>query len=284
MAGVSGEKPFRDPVTGRAIGEKAMLVVLALLIAIPALIVLISSFKTQGEIIKSPLSIPTKPSLAGYRSAKDINILRALRNSALVVAFSVPFTVAFAAMTAFAITRLGGWRSRALFIAFSVGLAIPAQVIGVQQSALFIDLHLNNSFRGLVLINMAATLPVSIFILTGFMRTLPKELFEAATIDGASPWRTFRSVAVPLSMPSIAAVAIFLFVMHWNDLFYPYLLISDPSKATLPVAIAGFRGEFSTNYPGLFAGLAIASAPMIAAYVFAQRWFVAGLTSGAVKG
>jgi raffinose/stachyose/melibiose transport system permease protein len=284
MATSSAEKPFRNPVTGRAIGEKAMLGVLALLIAVPALIVLISSFKTQGEIIRSPLSIPTKPSLEGYRSAKEINILRALRNSALVVAFSVPFTVAFAAMAAFAITRLGGWRSRALFIAFSVGLAIPAQVIGVQQSALFIDLHLNNSFRGLVLINMAATLPVSIFILTGFMRTLPKELFEAATIDGASPWKTFRSVAVPLSMPSIAAVSIFLFVMHWNDLFYPYLLISDPSKATLPVAIAGFRGEFSTNYPGLFAGLAIASAPMIAAYVFAQRWFVAGLTSGAVKG
>jgi raffinose/stachyose/melibiose transport system permease protein len=284
MANRIAEKPFRNPVTGRAIGEKAMLGVLALLIAVPALIVLISSFKTQGEIIKSPLSIPTRPSLEGYRSAKEINILRALRNSALVVAFSVPFTVAFAAMSAFAITRLGGWRSRALFIAFSVGLAIPAQVIGVQQSALFIDLHLNNSFRGLVLINMAATLPVSIFILTGFMRTLPKELFEAATIDGASPWKTFRSVAVPLSVPSIAAVAIFLFVMHWNDLFYPYLLISDPSKATLPVAIAGFRGEFSTNYPGLFAGLAIASAPMIAAYVFAQRWFVAGLTSGAVKG
>jgi raffinose/stachyose/melibiose transport system permease protein len=284
MAFAADEKPFRNPVTGRAIGENAMLAVLALLIAVPALIVLISSFKTQGEIIKTPLSIPTKPSLEGYRSAKEINILRALRNSALVVAFSVPFTVVFAAMTAFAITRLGGWRSRALFIAFSVGLAIPAQVIGVQQSALFIDLHLNNSFRGLVLINMAATLPVSIFILTGFMRTLPKELFEAATIDGASPWKTFRAVAVPLSMPSIAAVAIFLFVMHWNDLFYPYLLISDPSKATLPVAIAGFRGEFSTNYPGLFAGLAIASAPMIAAYVFAQRWFVAGLTSGAVKG
>jgi raffinose/stachyose/melibiose transport system permease protein len=284
MSATVHEKPFRNPVTGRAIGEKAMLGVLALLIAVPALIVLISSIKTQGEIIKAPLSIPTKPTLEGYRSAKETNILRALRNSALVVAFSVPLTVVFAAMTAFAITRLGGWRSRALFIAFSIGLAIPAQVIGVQQSALFKDLHLTNSFRGLVLINVAATLPVSIFILTGFMRTLPKELFEAATIDGASPWTTFRSVAAPLSMPSIAAVSIFLFVMHWNDLFYPYLLISDQSKYTLPVAIASFKGEFSTNYPGLFAGLTIASAPMIAAYVFAQRWFVAGLTSGAVKG
>lgn len=284
MSETANSKPFRNPVTGRAIGENALLVVLAVIIAVPALIVLVSSFKSQGEIIKSPLSIPTKPSLEGYRSAKDVDILRALRNSVIVVAFSVPLTALLAAMTAFAVTRLDGWKSRMLFVLFAVGLAIPAQVIGVQQSALFIDLHLNNSFRGLVLINIAASLPVSIFILTGFMRTLPKELFEAATIDGASHWRTFRSVAVPLSMPSIAAVSIFLFVMHWNDLFYPYLLISDNAKATLPVAISSFRGEFSTNYPGLFAGLAIASAPMIAAYVFAQRWFVAGLTSGAVKG
>jgi raffinose/stachyose/melibiose transport system permease protein len=280
----SADKPFRNPVTGRSIGEKAMLGVLAVLIAIPALVVLLSSFKTQGQIIKNPLSLPTKPSLDGYRSAQDTNILRALRNSVIVVVFSVPLTVLFASMTAFVVARMNNWRSRAIFIFFSIGLAIPAQVIGVQQSALFIDLKLNNSFKGLILINIAATLPVSIFILTGFMRTLPKELFEAATIDGASSWRSYRSVAIPLSMPSVAAVGIFLFVMHWNDLFYPYLLISDNAKATLPVAISSFRGEFSTNYPGLFAGLAIASAPMIAAYVFAQRWFVAGLTSGAVKG
>ena len=277
-------KSFRNPITGRAIGEKAMLIVLAILIAVPALVVFLNSFKTQGQIIQSPLSLPTKPTLDGYRSARETNILRALRNSVLVVAFSVPFTVLFASMTAFAVARMNDWRSRVLFAFFSIGLAIPAQVIGVQQSALFIDLKLNNSFRGLILINIAATLPVSIFILTGFMRTLPKELFEAATIDGATHWRTYRSVALPLSMPSVAAVSIFLFVMHWNDLFYPYLLISDNAKATLPVAISSFRGEFSTNYPGLFAGLAIASAPMIAAYVFAQRWFVAGLTSGAVKG
>lgn len=284
MSSTTPSKPFRNPISGKAIGQNAMLVVLAVIIAVPALIVLISSFKTQGEIIKNPLTIPTKPSIDGYRSAQETNILRALRNSVIIVAFSVPLTVFFAALTAFAVTRLEGWKSRALFALFAIGLAIPAQIIGVQQSALFIDLKLNNSFRGLVLINVAATLPVSVFILTGFMRTLPKELFEAATIDGASNWRTFRSVAAPLSMPSIAAVAIFLFVIHWNDLFYPYLLISDNAKATLPVVISSFRGEFSTNYPGLFAGLVIASAPMILAYVFAQRWFVAGLTSGAVKG
>ena len=284
MSAASKEGSFRNPVTGRAIGNTAMLGVLALLVAVPTLMVLLNSFKTQGQIIKNPLGLPLHPTLGGYRSAQELNILRALRNSVVVVLFSVPLSITASSMAAFAVARLQGWKSTALFASFALGLAIPAQVIGVQQSALFIDLKLNNSLVGLVLINIAATLPVSIFILTGFMRTLPKELFEAATIDGASNFRTFRSVAIPLSMPSIAAVAIFLFVIHWNDLFYPYLLISVNAKATLPVAIASFRGEFSTNYPALFAGLAIASGPMIAAYVFLQRWFVAGLTSGAVKG
>lgn len=275
---------FRNPVTGRAIGNTAMLGVLALLIAVPALMVIANSFKSQGQIIKSPLGLPTKPTVGGYRSAQELDILRALRNSVFVVLFSVPLSVLASTMTAFAVVRLRGWKSTALFGVFALGLAIPAQVIGVQQSALFIDLKLNNSLTGLILINVAATLPVSVFILTGFMRTLPSELFEAATIDGAGNFRTYRSIAVPLSMPSIAAVSIFMLVIHWNDLFYPYLLISDNAKATLPVAIASFRGEFSTNYPAMFAGLVIASGPMVAAYVFMQRWFVAGLTSGAVKG
>jgi raffinose/stachyose/melibiose transport system permease protein len=136
----------------------------------------------------------------------------------------------------------------------------------------------------LVVVNIAATLPVSVFILTGFMRTLPKELFEAAVVDGASNWKLFRKVVVPLSVPSLAAVGIFLLVMHWNDLWYPYLFISDPDKYTLPRTLAEFKGEFSTNYPALFAGVLIASAPLVTAYVFLQRWFIAGLTSGAVKG
>lgn len=278
------EGSFRNPFTGRAIGNGALLGVLAILVAVPALMVIVNSFKTQGQIISQPLALPTSPTVQGYRSAQELDILRALRNSVMVVLFSVPLSIACSSLAAFAVARLRGWKSTALFAVFALGLAIPAQVIGVQQSALFIDLKLNNSLLGLVLVNIAATLPVAVFILTGFMRTLPTELFEAATIDGASNFRTFRSIAVPLSTPSIAAVSIFLFVIHWNDLFYPYLLISDNSKATLPVAIASFRGEFSTNYPALFAGLAIASGPMVAAYVFLQRWFVAGLTSGAVKG
>jgi raffinose/stachyose/melibiose transport system permease protein len=301
----------RNPITGAEIGNRAMLIVFALLIALPCVVVLFSTFKSQGDIIRNPISPPfpsksvvlpesclaadalgTKrgsecvqtPSVQGYRDANEANILRSFRNSLMVVAGSVLLTLLFAAMTAFAVTRLGGWMAGALFGLFTLGMAVPSQVNGITQYAMFSNLGLTNSLFGLVVVNIAATLPVSVFILTGFMRTLPKELFEAAVVDGASNWTLFRKVVVPLSVPSLAAVGIFLLVMHWNDLWYPYLFITDPAKYTLPRTLAEFKGEFSTNYAALFAGVTIASAPLVTAYVFLQRWFIAGLTSGAVKG
>jgi raffinose/stachyose/melibiose transport system permease protein len=287
-----------------------MLTVFALLIAIPCLVVLFSTVKSQGDIIRNPIAPPIAsstpvpdscaaakalgersgpeciqtPNVQGYRDAARNKIGRSFRNSLIVVSASVLLTLSFAAMTAFAVTRLGGWMSGVLFTFFTLGMAVPSQVNGIAQYALFSSLRLTNRLEGLIVVNIAATLPVSVFILTGFMRTLPKELFEAAVVDGASNWKLFRKVVVPLSVPSLAAVGIFLLVMHWNDLWYPYLFITDPAKYTLPRTLAEFKGEFSTNYPALFAGVVIASAPLVTAYVFLQRWFIAGLTSGAVKG
>ena len=273
-----------NPFTSRRVGSRSLLFIYALLVVIPIAVVAFGSFKSQQQIITNPIGPPRSPNLQGYRDVLDVKILRSLRNSAIVVSCSVALTLLLASFTAFAVTRMGGWRAALLFGFFTLGMAVPAQVNGIQQYALFKQLHLTNSLHGLVLVNIAITLPVAVFILTGFMRTLPKELFEAAVVDGAGPWRLYSRVVVPLSTPSIAAVAIFLLVMHWNDLYYPLLFITDESKWTLPRTLASLRGEFSTNYSALFAGVMIASAPMVAAYVFLQRWFVAGLTSGAVKG
>lgn len=273
-----------NPITNRRIGSRALLGVYALLIIVPVLVVAFGSFKTQRQIITNPIGPPAPPNLGGYRDVFSEHIVRAFGNSVVVVCFSVTLTLFFASLAAFAVARLGGWRSTVLFAFFTVGMTVPAQVNGIQQYALFKQLGLTNSLHGLVLVNIAVTLPVATFILTGFMKTLPNELFEAAVVDGASPWRIYRMVAIPLSAPSLAAVSIFLMVIHWNDLYYPLLFITDESKWTIPRQLTQLRGEFLTNYPALFAGVAIASAPMVAAYVFLQRWFVAGLTSGAVKG
>ena len=164
-----------------------------------------------------------------------------------------------------------------------VGMAIPAQANMVPQRVLFERLGLLDSLLGLVLINVTVTLPVATFILTGFMKTLPSELYEASSLDGAGNLRTYLSIVMPLSAPSLAATTIFLFVIQWNDLLYPLLLIQSPQKKTLPLALIGFQGEFLTNYPLLFTGVILSSLPIVVAYVLLQRHFVAGITAGAGK-
>jgi raffinose/stachyose/melibiose transport system permease protein len=173
---------------------------------------------------------------------------------------------------------------KVLFILFSLGLAIPGQVNIIPIFRLFIDLNLNNSLFGLVLVNIALTLPISIFILSAFFRDLPKEMFECAGMDGAGQFRIYRSIALPLSKPALGATAIFLFVICWNDLLYPLMLITETSKKTLPLVLIDYKGEYFASYSMQFTAILIASLPMIVMYLFMQRSFQSGLTAGAVKG
>lgn len=242
--------------------------------------------KTMRETFENPLGLPSE----GLNIDNYINIFQTQTmagyfvNSVIVTIFSVSLTLLLSCMVAFALTRLSNWISVVLFVLFTLGMMVPAQVNMVPLYNLVLQLGLTNSLLGLILVNISVTMPVAVFILTGFMKTLPKELFEASTIDGAGEWKIFTKVVIPLSLPSISATAIFLFVMHWNDLLYPLLFITDNAYKTLPLALLEFQGQYSTNYPMLFTGVMIASAPMIIAYVLLQRYFVSGMTAGAVKG
>ncbi|MFZ4451272.1 carbohydrate ABC transporter permease [Salibacterium aidingense] len=258
----------------------------AVLILIPLIMVMLTSMKTREETFQNPLGLPE----AGINTDNFVSIFYEQTmagyfvNSATVTLCSVSLTLFFASMIAYGITRLNNWKGNALFVLFSLGMMVPPQVNMVPLYSVVLNLGLTNSLLGLILVNIASTLPVAVFILTGFMKTLPKELFEASTVDGAGNWKMYAKVALPLSLPSLSATAIFLFVMHWNDLLYPLLFITDNSYKTLPLALLDFQGQYSTNYPMLFTGVLIASAPMVITYIFLQRYFVAGMTSGAVKG
>ena len=263
----------------------ALLGIYALLIAVPLVVVAFTAFKTSQQMYADPFGLPPTPSLANFAELLAGGRLgTSFINSVIVTSISVTATLLISSWASFSIARIEGRLGTFLYLFFSLGLAVPAQVAMIPQYVIFRQLGLTNNLLGLVLINIAVTLSVAIFILTGFFRTLPKELFEAAEIDGASSWQLYWRIALPLSTPSLAAVAIFLFVMHWNDLLYPLLFTTDPALATLPKALLDFKGEYTTNYPVLFAGVLIASIPMILAYVLLQRWFVAGITAGAVRG
>lgn len=257
----------------------------ALLIIIPSLVVVFGSMKSDLELLTNPLALPTEWTLNNYRKLLDSSeIALSFKNSVIVTTISVVLTLFLASLASFGISRVMNVTGRFLFVLFTAGLAIPAatSIIGIYQ--LFVTLKLTNTIQGLIIINVASTLPISIFILTAFFRQLPQEIFESASMDGAKPLRLYRSIALPLSIPSMGAVSIFLFVITWNDLLYPLLLITRSDLKTLPLAMLGFRGEYAIEFSMLFTAVMVASLPMVIMYLLMQRAFISGLTAGAVKG
>ncbi|WP_338683467.1 carbohydrate ABC transporter permease [Streptomyces acidiscabies] len=254
-------------------------------VVLPLLVVVFGTFKTLPQLFDSPLAPPSSPTLDNYRRAVDEGGLgAAFGNSVIVTAGAVTLTLAVAGLAAFFCARIPGRVGWIVFGVLVAGLAVPAQAAIVPQYVLFDRLGLTDSLLGLILVDTTMTLPTAVFILGGFLRTIPEELYEAAELDGAGPLRSFVSIALPLTRPALATTGIFLFVMDWNDLLYPLLFIRSHEQRTLPLALLDFQGEFLTQYPLLFAGVVIASVPVVVVYVLLQKHFVSGLTAGAVRG
>ena len=265
--------------------KTGLLLLYALLVIIPIFAIFITTFKKPAEVYENILGLPESFSFENYTAMfQDQSMAVYFKNSIIVTLVSVLVTLFLASLIAFAITSMRGWMGNLVFSFFTLGMMVPAQVNMIPLYQLVFDLGLTNSLIGLILVNISVTMPIAVFILAGFMKSLPVTLFEAGVMDGTSNWQMYAKVAIPLSLPSLAATAIFLFVINWNDLLYPLLFITDDQFKTLPLALLEFQGEYITNYPMLFTGVMIASAPMVIAYVFLQRYFVAGMTTGAVKG
>lgn len=270
---------------GYTLTRRAVLLIWAALIIVPLIVVVTGTFKTTAQLFDSPFGLPSRLSASNYTEvlSGESNLARAFRNSVVVTVSSVFLTLLIGSLAAYGIARTPGWRGGLAYGFLVLGMAVPAQANMIPQFVLFQSLGLTNSLVGLVLVNIVVTLPIAVFILTGFMKTLPREIYEAAALDGSGPWRTYQSVIMPLSLPSLAATSIFLFVIHWNELLYPLLFVQDPTKRTLPLALLSFQGEFLTDYPLLFTGVMVASAPIVLTYLFLQRYFIAGITAGSVK-
>lgn len=268
-----------------ALARRGVLLVYAALIVVPLTVVVFGTFKSTPELFDSPFGLPSGLSLGNYREVvSGQGMDQAFVNSVVVTSVSVTLTLFLASLAAYACARIPGWRGWAIYGFLVLGMSVPQQASMIPQYVLFDSLSLLDTRTGLVLVNVVSGLPVATFILGGFMKTLPREAYEASAVDGAGSWRTYRSVVMPMAMPSVAAAAIFLFVIQWNELLYPLLFVQSPEKKTLPLALLDFQGEFLTNYPLLFAGVIIASLPVAIAYLLLQRYFVAGMTAGSIKG
>ncbi|MBX3078472.1 MAG: carbohydrate ABC transporter permease [Salinibacterium sp.] len=257
----------------------------AFVLVYPFLYMLSTSFKSRSYVLNSPLNlIPDGATLDNYAKALGTeNFFRYFLNSAMVAIASTVLIVLLSSMMAYAFTRLNFPGKRILFTSIIVGLTIPTMMLIIPQFLLARDLHLLNSLQGLVPFYVGTALGFNTFLLSGFFESIPRELDEAMLMDGAGVWRRYWNLAIPLSKPALATSVIFAFLGTWDEFAWALTVLNDTEVRTLPIAIALFQGQHSTSWGLVFAASLLAIIPVLIVYIVFQRFFVAGLTTGAVK-
>jgi len=250
----------------------------------PIVIMVFSAFKTTPQIFQSPFSIPDFTQVANFvKIWTQTNFLRYLLNSFAVTGASMVLILTLGTMAAYAIGRYEFKGSTFILMFFLAGLTLPLKLAIIPLFILMRDLSILNNQLSLIFVYTAMGLPSTVFIMTGFIRTLPNELEDAARMDGASEARIMWAIMLPLVRPAMVIAAIQNVVPIWNDFFFPLVFIQNDDLKTLPQGLTTFMGEYTTDWGVLFSGLTLSAAPIIIIYILLSKQFIAGMTSGAVK-
>lgn len=262
-----------------------ILLIAAMLFSIvPLLSMLSAALQPQGSV-PSGLSWPSDPQWHNFVDAWDIaNITTLLGSSTLIVLGVVPAAVLFATMAAYALTILRIPVGSVFFLLLLVGLTLPFELTIIPLYYQIQDMGLLNNRLGLILPLIALNMPFAVFWMRAHFRGVPKELSEAAGVDGAGTWRAFRHIHVPLAGPALASLALLIFLSTWNQFLLTIVLIQEPTKRTMAGALQAFVGEYSTDVVLLNAGALIIMGPVILVFLLLQRHFVKALLQGAMKG
>jgi len=252
---------------------------------LPFLFVIVTSLKSQEESFSSSVwALPRHLDFSQYESVLQGPFFVYLRNSFFVVGCSVLLIVLLSAMAAYAFARLRFPFGKTLFGLVVAAMIVPIHATLVPIYLLIRNIGLYDSAFALIGPYVAFSLPISIFILTEFMRQIPRELEEAACLDGCGPLKIFWRIYFPLSTPGLATVAIYNAVALWNEFIFAYVLTSTPGHRTLPLAIWDFQGQYSSNVPAMLAVVTLTSLPLIAVYAFGQERVIKGMMAGSLKG
>jgi ABC-type glycerol-3-phosphate transport system permease component len=273
----------------RALRSSLIYLPVALLLGVtilPFVWMLLSSFKSLAELYRIPVTIwPDMATLANYRKVLYAsNVPRYFLNSLVISVGSTAIGLLFAMPAAYAFSRMR-FRGRVLWqMAVLVSHLLPSAALIVPLYIFLGKLALLNTTMGLILVYLVLTLPLSIWMLTGYFKSIPIELEEAAIIDGASRWRILLEIMLPLSLPGIVVICLYAFVATWNEFIFALSFATDTSVKTLPIGLAEFSTEYDTDWGAIMAASVIMSLPIAAVFLKLQRVFVGGLTSGAMKG
>jgi len=252
----------------------------------PIFLVISNAFKSRKAIFRDPMALPDVDSfsIVGFekvlaRSNFDLYFL----NSFTVMTVSLAITLVAGAMAAWALSEYKFRGNTLLGLYLAIGIMVPIRLGSVSILKLIVDLDLTNTLTALILVYVAQSLPLTIFILNEFMSQIPKDLKEAARCDGVSEYRIFFQIILPLTRPAIATVGIFTMVPVWNDLWFPLILAPGESTRTVTLGVQQFVGQYVTDWNAVLASLTLAIIPIMIVYLIFSRQLIRGITSGAVK-
>jgi raffinose/stachyose/melibiose transport system permease protein len=252
------------------------------IVLIPLYWIVVTSFKDQSAYFtQNPFALPSAPTTNNYKLVIESDFPRYFLNSVIVTVGTIIPAVAISFMASYAIIRGAGSR----FLAgvnglFLMGLAIPLQATIIPVYLLIIKMHLYDSLLALILPSIAFSIPLSVLVLSNFIRDVPKELFESMRVDGATEWGMMRTLAFPLTRPALVTVSIYNGLGVWNGFLLPLILTQSPDKRTLPLALWTFQGQYSVNVPAVLASVVLTTLPIVILYAVSRRQLLSGLTAG----
>lgn len=286
VASTSGVKPHRARLDTFFVplGSHLILALFTIVIVYPVIWMFFASLKSNSEIVTNIWGLPQTPQWENYTGAwESADLGYALLNSVLVSVGTVLVVTTLSALAGFAFAKFSFRFALTIFLLFVFTMHAPAPVIPLY--VMLVKLGLTDSRLGLILPMAAGGIPLSIFIFRAYFQSMPRELLDAAKVDGCTDLAAFLRVVLPISGPALATVAILQFVGAWNEYFLALILVRSAEMRTIPLAIQVFFYAWGrTEWEQVFAALCIGSLPMILLYIIMQRQFIQGLTAGSLKG
>ena len=257
--------------------------VLSLVVIVPFLIVVFNAFKTQPEAINMELSLPDVWHFENFATVwEDGNILQSMKNSLILSVSSVAVTVVCSSMCAYVISRNRTKFNRLIYVFFAMGLMVPVSNVTIVKVLRVLNIY--NTLFGTILVFIALIMPLSVFLYYGFIAGIPKELDEAAIVDGAGAVRIFAQVIFPLLKPATVTVIMINFLNVWNDFQIPLYTLPDPDKAVIVQKVYNFFGTYTASWNLVSVTIIYAILPILVVYLFGQKYIISGMTAGSVKG
>jgi raffinose/stachyose/melibiose transport system permease protein len=252
-------------------------------VVLPIYWIVITSLKSRTTYYaQNPLAPPTDPTMENYRSVIESDFARYFFNSVVVTLGAVVPAVLVSFLAAYAIIRgsAGSRFVRSVNVLFLMGLAIPLQATIIPVYLIIIRLRMYDTLMAIILPSIAFAVPLSVLVLSNFIRDVPKELFESMRMDGATEWGMLWRLAFPLTRPALVTVSIYNGLTIWNGFLLPLILTQSPEQRTLPLALWTFQGEYGVNVPAVLASVVLATLPIVVLYALGRRQLVSGLTAG----